>query len=146
MKKEKTTPKWFTDEMELTGMSRQAIARAAGEARKRDRQGWLLTLDYPTYDAVMRHADNRGLRESFYRAWVTRASDQGDGPDWDNSDNIETILALRHEASNLVGFESYAHYSLAMIHRRSGDAEAAARHMALHRRYRGVPPLADRAV
>jgi oligopeptidase A len=103
----------ISEEADLAGLSAQAMSRAAGEARKRDRQGWLLTLDYPTYDAVMRHADNRGLRESFYRAWVTRASDQGDGPDWDNSDNIETILSLRHEAAQLVGFGSFAEYSLA---------------------------------
>ena len=101
------------EESELAGLSPQAIARAAGEARQRDRQGWLLTLDYPTYDAVMRHADNRSLRERFYRAWVTRASDQGDNPDWDNSSNIETILALRFEAARLVGFDNYAEYSLA---------------------------------
>ena len=102
-----------TDEAELAGLSSRSVARAAREARSRDRQGWLLTLDYPTYDAVMRHADNRGLREKFYRAWVTRASDRVDNPDWDNSANIETILALRHEAAMLVGFNNFAEYSLA---------------------------------
>ncbi len=101
------------NESELAGLSPQIVARAAGEARKRDRQGWLLTLDYPTYDAVMRHADDRGLRESVYHAWVTRASDQGSNPKWDNSANIETILALRHEAAKLVGFDNFAEYSLA---------------------------------
>jgi len=101
------------DEGELAGLPQQAMVRAAAEARKRDRQGWLLTLDYPTYDVVMRHADRQGLRETFYHAWVTRASDQGENPDWDNSDNIHEILSLRYEASRLVGFESYADYSLA---------------------------------
>jgi len=101
------------DEADLRGLPPQAIVRAAAEARKRDRQGWLLTLDYPTYDAVMRHADKRSLREVLYRAWVTRASDQGDSADWDNSQNIESILALRYEAAQLVGFENYAEYSLA---------------------------------
>jgi len=101
------------DESELAGLPPQAVVRASAEARKRDRQGWLLTLDYPTYDAVMRHADRRGLRETFYRAWVTRASDQGDNPDWDNSERIEEILALRHEAAQLIGFNNYAEYSLA---------------------------------
>ena len=101
------------DESELAGLPQQAVARAAAEARRRDRQGWLLTLDYPTYDMVMRHADRQGLREAFYRAWVTRASDQGENPDWDNSDNIREILSLRHEASGLVGFDKYAEYSLA---------------------------------
>ena len=73
----------------------------------------LLTLDYPTYDAVMRHADNRKLRETMYRSWVTRSSGEGEQPEWDNSANIESIMALRHEAAQLVGFDSYADYSLA---------------------------------
>jgi oligopeptidase A len=97
----------------LAGLPNQVIERAVREARRRDRQGWLLTLDYPTYDAVMRHADSRNLRESMYEAWVTRASDKGTDPAWDNSGNIEEILSLRHEAAQLVGFENYAAYSLA---------------------------------
>ena len=101
------------DESELAGLPQQAVVRAAAEARKRDRQGWLLTLDYPTYDMVMRHADKRGLRENLYRAWVTRASDQGENAEWDNSGNIETILSLLHEAAQLIGFDNYAEYSLA---------------------------------
>ena len=101
------------DESELAGLAQQILQRAAADARKRDRQGWLLTLDYPTYDAVMRHAEKPGLRETFYRAWVTRASDQGDNPDWDNSRNINEILALRHEAAQLIGYANYAEYSLA---------------------------------
>jgi oligopeptidase A len=103
----------IAEESELEGLSAQVIGRAAAEARKRDRQGWLLTLDYPTYDAVMRHADNRKLREAMYRAWVTRASDECGNSDWDNSGNIETILAARFEAARLVGFDNYAEYSLA---------------------------------
>ena len=100
-------------ENELAGLPGPVIERAAAEARQRDRQGWLLTLDYPTYDAVMRHADNRKLRETLYKAWVTRASDQGANAAWDNTANIDTILTLRHEAAQLVGFRNYAEYSLA---------------------------------
>lgn len=101
------------DEQELAGLPPQLVERAVAEARKRDRQGMLLTLDYPTYDAVLRHADNRRLRETMQRAWVTRGSDQGENAQWDNSENIETIMALRHEAAQLVGFDDYASYSLA---------------------------------
>jgi oligopeptidase A len=100
-------------ERTLAGLPQQAVDRAAREARRRDRQGWLLTLDYPTYDAVMRHADSRSLRESMYEAWMTRASDKGADPALDNSGNIEEILSLRHEAARLVGFDNYAAYSLA---------------------------------
>jgi len=101
------------DEQDLAGLPQQALLRAAAEARRRDRQGWLLTLDYPTYDSVMRHAEKRGLRETFYHAWVTRASDQGDNAEWDNSERIHEILSLRHEAARLIGFGNYAEYSLA---------------------------------
>ena len=103
----------INDESELAGLSQQVQARALAEARKRDRQGWLLTLDYPTYDAVMTHADSRALRETMYHAWVTRASDQGAEARWDNTDNIRKIMSLRHEAAGLVGFNNFAEYSLA---------------------------------
>ena len=101
------------DVSELDGLPAQALARAEAEAAKQERDGWLLTLDYPTYHAVMTHAENRGLRESLYHAWVTRASERSASTQWDNSANIEAILALRHEAAALVGFDNYAGYSLA---------------------------------
>ncbi len=103
----------LTDIDELAGLPQQAITRAAEDAALKGLDGWLLSLDYPTYDAVMTHAANRGLRETLYRAWVTRGSDQGESEEWDNSANIEKILALRHEAADLVGFPTYANYSLA---------------------------------
>ncbi len=103
----------ISDESELDGVPQQSRERAAEDARDQGLDGWLLLLNYPTYDAVMTHAHDRHLREKLYRAWVTRGSDKGDNPDWDNSANIEKILALRHEASALVGFKSYADYSLA---------------------------------
>jgi oligopeptidase A len=98
---------------ELSGIPKQAVERAAENAQEKQLEGWLWALDYPSYDSIMTHAHNRQLREIFYRAWSTRGSDQGDSAAWDNSENIISILALRHEAANLVGFESYADYSLA---------------------------------
>jgi oligopeptidase A len=62
----------------------------------------------------MAHAESRDLRRKYYEAWTTRASDQGPhAGQWDNSALIEEILALRHEVAGLVGFRSYAEYSLA---------------------------------
>ena len=103
----------ITDADNLLGLPDAALARAADDARKASLEGWVLSLDYPTYDAVLKHADSRDLREALYRGWVTRGSDQGRDAKWDNSANIERILALRHEAANLVGFSNYAEYSLA---------------------------------
>ena len=98
---------------ELAGVPQQAVDRAAEDAAAKQLGGWMLLLNYPTYDAIMTHAHDRKLREKMYRAWSTRGSDQGDNPEWDNSENIERILSLRHEAAKLVGFENYANYSLA---------------------------------
>ncbi len=106
---------------DLVGIPQQTLDRAADDAADRQLGGWLLLLNYPTYDAIMTHAHDRQLREKLYRAWSTRGSDQGDNPEWDNSDNIERILALRHEAANLVGFDNYAEYSLATKMANSND-------------------------
>lgn len=101
------------DVNELVGIPQPTLNRAAEHAASKKLKGWLLSLDYPTYDAIMTHAHERTLREKMYRAWATRGSDQGDQSKWDNSENMEAILALRHEAANLVGFDTYADYSLA---------------------------------
>ena len=101
------------DEDEIAGLPEPVRQRARQDAAIQEVDGWWFRLDYPNYHAVMTHADSRTLRENFYRAWSTRASDEGDSSDWDNSENIERILALRHEAANLIGFDNYADYSLA---------------------------------
>ena len=101
------------DKSRLSGLPAQLVARAASEAAEHEKNGWLLKLDYPTYQAVMMHADDRSLRQAFYKAWSTRASDHAADPSWDNAANIENILDLRHRLSGLVGFDNYAEFSLA---------------------------------
>ncbi|MFT5501292.1 MAG: oligopeptidase A [Woeseiaceae bacterium] len=102
-----------TADSQVAGLPESVRNRARQAASEQKLDGWLLKLDFPTYHAVSTHADDRDVREAFYRAWATRASDQGSGPEWDNSEIIELILALRHEAAELVGFGNYAEYSLA---------------------------------
>jgi oligopeptidase A len=97
----------------VRGLPEPVLERARAASARHGQPGWRFTLDLPTWQAVMTHADERSLRERFYRAWSTRASDQGGFERWDNSANIERILALRHRIARLVGFESYAEYSLA---------------------------------
>jgi oligopeptidase A len=101
------------DEEMLRGLPEQTLERARADAAGNGASGWWLTLDYPTWQAVITHADSRDLRERYYRAWSTRASDQGDFEQWDNSSNIERILALRHQLARHVGLANYAEYSLA---------------------------------
>ncbi|CDL36045.1 Oligopeptidase A [Citrobacter freundii] len=106
--------KLVTDEAELAGMPESALAAAKAQAEAKEQEGYLLTLDIPSYLPVMTYCDNQGLREEMYRAYSTRASDQGpNAGKWDNSPIMEEILALRHELAQLLGFESYAFKSLA---------------------------------
>ena len=102
-----------TEDAQVAGLPEQDVERARQQATELGHDGWWLKLDYPSYHAVLTHGDDRNLRETFYKAWATRASDEGDDEQWDNSEAIEKILALRHEAALLVGFMNYAEYSLA---------------------------------
>ncbi|MDH3987784.1 MAG: M3 family metallopeptidase [Gammaproteobacteria bacterium] len=101
------------DESDVAGIPESVLKRARQDAADEGSEGWLFKLDYPNHHAIMTHCDARHVRETFYRAWSTRASEQGSDPKWDNSRNIERILALRHEAARMVGFDNYADYSLA---------------------------------
>jgi oligopeptidase A len=111
-----------TDAAELRGLPAAVVARAQALARENGTTGWLLTLDQPTYLAVVTHCESSGLRREFYEAWNTRASDRGPlAGRWDNSPVIENILRWRHEAAQLVGFAHYTDYSLATKMARSAD-------------------------
>jgi oligopeptidase A len=101
-----------TDSGKLSGLPPEVSQRAEANAREQKLDGWRLTLDSPTYQSVMAHADSDELRELYYRAWVTRASEAGNSA-WDNSPLIEEILALRQRAAELLGFGNYAALSLA---------------------------------
>ncbi|HEJ6942822.1 TPA: oligopeptidase A [Serratia marcescens] len=106
--------KLITDEAELSGLPESALAQAQAMAQAKEQDGWLLTLDMPSYLPVLTYADNRALREEMYRAFATRASDQGpNAGKWDNSDVMAETLALRHELAQLLGFATYADKSLA---------------------------------
>jgi len=107
--------KLITDEKALAGLPESALGLARQTAQQRGEQkGWMLTLEFPSYLPVMTYADNRELRRELYWAFSTRASDQGPHAEqWDNSEIIERILQLRHEQSQLLGFDNYAERSLA---------------------------------
>ncbi len=106
--------KRFDSPEPLAGLPDSALEMAQQMAQERELEGWLLTLDYPNFFAVMTYADDRLLRREMYEAFVTRASDQGPhAGQWDNSDTMERILALRHESAQLLGFDNYAERSLA---------------------------------
>ena len=106
--------KLITDENDLAGLPESAKASAKQTAESQDQQGWLITLHSPSYQAVMTYADDRTLRSEHYEAYATRASDRGpQAGQWDNTELMEQILALRYEKAQLLGFNNYAELSLA---------------------------------
>ncbi len=106
--------KHVTDKKSLNGLPKSALAQAKQKSLSEDKQGWIFTLDFPSYMPVMQYADDVALRKEMYTAYITRASDQGpNAGQWDNSGLMNEILALRHRQAQLLGYESYAHYSLA---------------------------------
>src|SRR5690606_2361936 len=101
-------------EAELAGLPASAREMLRGQAKDKGQEGWLATLKSPVVQALLTYADTRALREQVYRAYHTRASEQGPhAAQFDNSERIARILALRHEAAQLLGFPSKAHLALA---------------------------------
>jgi oligopeptidase A len=126
------------DASELTGLPPDVVESARAAAEKDGLDGWKLTLQAPCYIAVVQYSDNRALREVMYRGYVTRASEEfagalerkrayerpaggasaagahpvEDAARWDNTANIDRILALRNESARLLGYANYAELSL----------------------------------
>jgi oligopeptidase A len=111
--------KHVSNEAELAGLPQSALDAAMQAAHQKDLQGYLFTLDIPSYLPIMMYSDNRELRAQMYRAFVTRASDQdgnsanGEAGQFDNAGIIDETLSLRHSIAILLKFDSYADYSLA---------------------------------
>lgn len=106
--------KHITDNDALSGLPESAMAAAKQLAQSKDLEGWLFTLDIPSYLPVMTYADNRSLREELYRAFTTRASELGpNAGEFDNTAIIEETLSLRHEVAKMLDFDNYAQRSLA---------------------------------
>ncbi|MFZ6047956.1 oligopeptidase A [Pseudomonas sp. CR3202] len=106
--------KQVDDEAALAGLTDSAKAQMKQAAEAKGIAGWLITLEFPSYYAVMTYADDRALREEVYTAYSTRASDQG--PNAGQNDNgpvMAEILDLRRELAHLLGFEHFSDLSLA---------------------------------
>jgi len=107
----------ITQKEKLTGLPQSALeaAKALAEAKENPvKNSYLFTLDIPSYLPVMMYCDNRDLREELYTAFVTRASEQGpNAGEFDNSEIMNELLALRHELAQLLDFDNYAMKSIA---------------------------------
>ena len=111
------TQHWYkhiTDVNELAGLPESAIDGAKQAAKQKELDGYVITLDFPSFYPVLTYGENRELRREVYEAFVTRASDQGpDAGTWDNTPVMAEILKRRHAQAQLLGFDNYAERSLA---------------------------------
>jgi oligopeptidase A len=106
--------KLITVERELAGLPESCVAAAKAMAEDKEMEGWLFTLDFPSFFPVMIYSKNRELREEVYRANCTRASDQGpNAGEWDNTQVIDELLSLKQEMAILLDFDNYTEESLA---------------------------------
>jgi len=107
--------KYIESADQLAGLPDSALQLLASLAKEQGYEsGYLLTLDIPSYLPVMTYCENAELREELYKAYLTRASDQGPhAGKWDNSENIQKIMSTRQSLAKLLSFDNYAQRSLA---------------------------------
>ncbi len=104
--------KLIDEQAQLAGLPDTELAMLKENAKSRDQSGYLITLEIPSYLAIMTYADNRDLRREVYTAYVTRASENAENPEYDNSEIMAELLKLKYEKANLLGFKNYAELSL----------------------------------
>ena len=103
----------IVSEDEVTGIPNDVLQAARNAAQAEGATGYKLTLKMPCYLPVMQYAHSSSLREKLYRAYSTRASDQSEHLEFDNSALLKEILELRQEEAELLGYANHAEVSLA---------------------------------
>jgi oligopeptidase A len=105
----------ITNKEEIAGLPDSVVALLAQNAKNNgdadaspEKGPWLITLDFPSYFPCMQHLKKRKLRESLYRAYVTRAS----AKETDNTPIIQRILQIKKEMAEILGYPSHAEKSL----------------------------------
>ncbi|MEE9363194.1 MAG: M3 family metallopeptidase [Cellulophaga sp.] len=104
-----TYEKHLTNEKDLNGLPEGAKEAAAQLAKVKNKEGWLITLDYPSYVPFTKYATNRELRKELTLAFGNRGF-KGDA--LDNQENVLKITKLRYERANLLGYKTHAHFVL----------------------------------
>ena len=110
-----STQEWallIEDSKQLKGMPDSALAMAAQFAADADQTGWMLTLQIPSYLAVMQHVEDASIRKTVYTAYAKRASEFSESPEHNNGPIINKILERKARKAHLLGFQNYAEYSL----------------------------------
>lgn len=116
LKENKAYTLHITDKADLEGLPDTAIEAAAAAAKEKNMEGWLFTLDYPSYSPFMSYAKNRDLREQMYMARNTECIKNNDE---NNLKICQRLINLRREIAQLIGYETYADYVLK--HRMAGS-------------------------
>ncbi|UII78456.1 M3 family metallopeptidase [Flagellimonas sp. CMM7] len=99
----------LTKEEDLNGLPEGAKEAAAQLAKSKEKEGWLITLDYPSYIPFMKYAKNRALRKELSLAFGSKGFHKDE---LDNQENVLKIVSLRHERANLLGYQTHAHFVL----------------------------------
>ena len=114
---------YYAPEGELAGVPADVLETARAQAEAEGKAGYKLTLKMPSYLPVMQFADSSALRETLYRAYTTRASDQSPAEfsRFDNTEVMKQILALRLEESKLLGYQNFGEVSVVAKMAKSPD-------------------------
>ncbi|OCK44127.1 peptidase M3 [Tenacibaculum soleae] len=99
----------LTDENDLSGLPESVKEAAKEVAKSKEKEGWVFTLDYPSYIPFMTYADNRELRKKIAIAAGKKAFQDND---FNNEDVVLNIVKLRHKRANLLGYKTHAHFVL----------------------------------
>ena len=99
----------ITDEKELAGLPQSSIDAARESAQAKGKEGWLFTLQKPSWIPFMQYADNRDLRKKMYLGYINRGDNNNDN---DNKEVIARILKLRQQKAQLFGYNTFAEYQL----------------------------------
>ena len=99
----------ITDKNTLSGLPDFVLEMLAQEAKKRNVQGWVITLDLPVYTAVMKYADNRDLRQKLFTDYHSRCAGESA---YNNETNVLHIAQLRQVRASLLGYPNYATFAL----------------------------------
>lgn len=109
LKENKAFTLHITDKAQLDGLPETAVDAAAQAAKDHDLEGWVFTLDYPSYSPFMTYSTQRDLRKQLYMARSTECTHDNDA---NNLDICKRIVNLRREIAQLLGFDTFADYVL----------------------------------
>lgn len=99
----------ITKEEDLKGLPEGTIEAARSLAKNHEKEGWIFTLDIPSYQPFVAYADNRELRKTLTIAYGKKAFQNND---FNNENIVLKIANLRHERANLLGYKTHADFVL----------------------------------